>query len=259
MAMSKLVILHHLLDNDDRPGLERWFWQHHCPEVLAQVPWTTRYVLYRPVPAPPGAEAFGYVNYRVHENYVRDPAERRGVRGLMSMTPCPGAMNVAVINVPAEPTEDFHGAALRPGDSTILRWLTAFRYPDGVSEQGGEEWYLNVHVPEVCRQPGLLRFFSHKAYNLAGPPLPSSNAQRPFVAQPSPLTLKKWHRVSEQWYANDSAWVNAVLKNPPAYTRPAWATQASYPFLAPWQDFLSTFLLERPDCDLLEQCDRRYF
>jgi hypothetical protein len=36
--MSKLLILRHLPDNNDRPALQRWFWQHHCPEVLAQVP-----------------------------------------------------------------------------------------------------------------------------------------------------------------------------------------------------------------------------
>jgi len=257
--MSKLVILHHLPDNNDRPALERWFWRHHCPEVLAQAPWTTRYVLYRPVPPPPGAEAFGYYNYRVHENWVRDPAERRGVKGLLSMTPQPAYMDVVVVNVPAEPTEDFHGAALRPEDSTILRWVIAMRYPDGVSEEEGEDWYLKAHVPEVCRQPGLLRFFSHKALHVTRTPIPSSNAQRPFFDRASPLMAKKWHRISEQWYANDRGWAEAILRNPPAYTRPPWARHDRYPFLVPGEEFISTFLLEQPDRDLLRDSDHRMF
>jgi hypothetical protein len=44
---------------------------------------------------------------------------------------------------------------------------------------------------------------------------------------------KQRHRVSGLWYANDAGWVQAILGKPPSYTR--------------------------PDCDLLAECDRRYF
>lgn len=115
MTMTKLVIIHHLEEPNDLPALERWFRQHHCPEVLSQVPWTVRYVIYRVIPPPPGGEIYGYFNYRVHENWVSN--ERRGVKGLLSFTPQPGKMSAIVVNVPAEPTEDF----LAPACATMRR------------------------------------------------------------------------------------------------------------------------------------------
>jgi hypothetical protein len=168
-------------------------------------------------------------------------------------------MSAIVVNVPAEPTEDFLGAGLRHNEKTILRWLIAFRYPDGVLESEGEDWYLNVHAPEVCSQPGLIRFFSHKAVASVQPsPLPSSNAQKPFMT-PSPLFFKKWHRVTELWYENNNGWVESVLNNPPHYTRPDWATHGGVPFLVPGKEFISTFILEHPDQDMLRHYEHLMF
>ena len=66
--MIKTIILHHLLDMNDLPAAERWFYRYHIPEVMRNFPIMTRYVSYRAVPPPPGAEKFGYFNYKVHEN-----------------------------------------------------------------------------------------------------------------------------------------------------------------------------------------------
>ncbi len=258
MTMTKLVVLHHLPDNNDRPALERWFRRHHCPEVLAQAPWMTRYLLYRAQPAPPGAEAFACFNYRVHENWARGPGDRRGTRGLLSMSPQPAYMDVVVVNVPAEPTEDFKGGELRPDEKTILRWVQLIAWPDGVAEDEAEHWYLNVHVPEACGQPGLIRFFSHKVPRTEGPPIPMSGGQRPFMSRVPPLFCKRWHRLSELWYGNDDGWVESVLRNPPQYTAPAW-TKGRYPFLVPGHDFVSAFLLEHPDQDLMRECEHRIY
>jgi hypothetical protein len=265
MSMVKAVILHHLPDQNDLPLLERWFWKHHCPEVLFQAPWLARYVLYRPVPPPPGGDRFGYVNYRVHENWVRSAEERRGTNGMMSMTPQPGYMDVVVAHVPAEPSEDFMGADMIYGEKTILRWLSVFKYPEGVSAEEGDDWYLKVHAPEVMQQAGLIRFFSHKALpgGLARPgqdqkvPLPHSSKLKPFF-NVGPLFFQQWHRVSEIWYENNNGWVKSNLESPPAYTKPPWAKYDEYPFLEPWKDFVSTFLLERPDQDMLRDYQYQY-
>lgn len=53
MPMEKMVIFHNLLDENARPAMERWFRRSHVPDVLTQYPWTNRYLMYRPVPAPP--------------------------------------------------------------------------------------------------------------------------------------------------------------------------------------------------------------
>ena len=70
---------------------------------------------------------------------------------------------------------------------------------------------------------------------------------------------KRWHRVSEQWYENDNGWVDSIVKRPPAYTKPPWARFENYPFLVPGDEFVSTFLLERPDQDFLRHGEYRYF
>jgi hypothetical protein len=244
MEMSKLVIIHDLKDENARPALERWFRRYHVPEVIAQGPWTVRYLLYRCVPPPPGAQGFGYFNYRVHENWVLDRSFRRGSRGLLAMTQQPGAMDAVIVNVPAEPTEDFLGAGARFDDHTILRWLIAFRYPDGVSPAVGDDWYLNVHVPELLQVPGLNRFFSHKAY-IQENPLP----QGEDFAEHDALFYRQWHRLTEMWFDNNEAWVKGIIDGLPPLTRPSWANHDSFPFLTPGSEFVSTFILESPDAD----------
>ncbi len=80
--MIKTIILHHLLDMNDLPAAERWFYRYHIPEVLRNQP--VSYVSYRAVPPPPGAEAYGYFNYKVHENINRGEAEKP--LGLLAMS-----------------------------------------------------------------------------------------------------------------------------------------------------------------------------
>jgi hypothetical protein len=134
-------------------------------------------------------------------------------------------------------------------EKTVLRWLIYLKYPEGVSEQEGEDWYLNVHAPEVLEQPGLTRFFSYKVlpHRLFAPPRPGA---RRFTHPDTRLTMG-WNRISEQWYENPAAWRRAIIDAPPRYTRPAWASHEQYPFLAPFRHFASTFILERPTDDYL--------
>jgi hypothetical protein len=59
--------------------------------------------------------------------------------------------------------------------------------------------------------------------------------------------------VSEQWYEDSNGWIESVIKSPPQYTRPPWASYDHYPFLEPDVDFASTFILERPTDDWVRQ------
>ena len=70
MTMEKMVSFHNLLDENARPAMERWFRRSHVPDVLTQYPWTNRYLMYRPVPAPEGAKNEGLYTYRIHENWA---------------------------------------------------------------------------------------------------------------------------------------------------------------------------------------------
>jgi len=56
----------------------------------------------------------------------------------------------------------------------------------------------------------------------------------------------EWVRVTEQWYEDFTGWKKSVIDSPPKYTKPPWAKYDKYPFLEPYVDFTSTFILERP-------------
>jgi hypothetical protein len=239
--MIKTVILHHLLDMNDLPAAERWFYRYHVPEVLRNRP--VSYVGYRAVPPPPGAEAYGYFNYKVHEHVSAGEEDRPS--GLTGMTREVVPLKVIMVNVPASPTEDFKGKETSIDEKTILRWVIVFKYPEGVSLEDGEDWYLNVHANEVMQQPGLTRFFSYRTL----PPRAGLQGGVPAFLHPQSSMSADWHRVSEQWYENADGWVDSIVASPPSYTRPPWATYERYPFLEPGVDFASTFILERPSDD----------
>ncbi len=249
MQWQKSYVIHNLRDWNDMPAVERWFWRYHAQEVMRK-PEVARYVNFRAVPAPPGAEAYGYYNYHVHEATVLIVPSSGGTfeTGSLSKTPEPAPMDVAACIVPAAPTEDFLGSDWTMYEKTILRWLILFKYPDGVSVDEGERWFLDVHAREVMRQPGLTRFFSYKAVE-GGFPQPAPG-QKTFL-HPATRFRHGWHRLSEQWYENANGWRKSVIESPPQYTKPPWAKCEKYPFLEPFTDFVSTFILERPNEDYI--------
>jgi hypothetical protein len=147
--------------------------------------------------------------------------------------------------VPWKATEDFVGGEVTPAEKSVLRWVSIFKYPEGVPVEEGEDWYLNVHAKEVMQQPGLTRFFSYRALEIADP-LPGWR-----LPPGQPGHVSPWLRVSEQWYESFSGWRKSIIESPPAYTRPHWGNHDEYPFLKPAVDFWSIFLMEFPTTDML--------
>jgi hypothetical protein len=253
-ATIRSYLLVNLTSLNYLPMMERWFYRDKAMETISQMgPLLYRYVTYRAVPPPEGAVVYGYYNWRMIEHWWHESPFRKGLDHGSALAgywppnyneavglPQPGDQGVrewyapgpVFVFVPARATEDFLGAGLSLADGNNLRWITVMKYPEGVSREEGDDWYLNVHAKEVCEQPGLKRFFSFHAVepsNLVGP----------------------WVRVSELWYEHHDAWRKAIIGSPPKYTKPHWATYDKYPFLRPEIDFVSTFLLERPECDFL--------
>jgi hypothetical protein len=241
---------------NDLPVLERWLLKDHAAEIISQIdPILERYCSYRAVPHPPETEAYAPYNWRMTEHWWRElpykgkslldmqtlltetwPANYTEMLGLPSGEArsykwggAPGGPHPPIFAFcPDRPTEDFLGKGRTLHDGHNLRWINAIRYPEGVSEADGEAWFLNVHAAEVCKQPGLKRFVSYKTCE------PRTS---PFV------------RINELWYENFDGWRQSILEKPPSYTAPSWAVHKRYPFLTPWVDFVSQFLLEAPTDD----------
>lgn len=261
MTAAKLIIIGGM-GIRDFPLRERWLLREHANETQSQIgPWLERYVRYWSVLPPatmvPDLERMGSYTSGVTMHVYKDlPPLGKEQWGMVGQAPRPGQNKNKLLTVgqtyenpnvrpengriettfcyvPYVPTEDFLGSNIDLWSTGVLRWITCFKYPENVSREEGDNWYLNTHAKEVMQQDGLLRFFSYRTID------PSGNG--------------KWHRVSEQWYADYDSWYHAVIRNPPDYTVPAWASYPTYPFFAPYQDFLGSFILERPTHDLLQE------
>ena len=148
--------------------MERWYYRDHAPEIVRRYgPWLTRFECYLPVPAPTDAQAYGFHNWRMTEGWWRELPEA-GTENDMCFTPPATWPRVAAAFVRPQPSEHFLACDFLPLEKVCLRWLMLLRYPDGVSNEEGEDWFLRVHAPEVASQPGLVRFFSHRVVQEVG-------------------------------------------------------------------------------------------
>ncbi len=264
--MIKGVLLSNIRDLNEAPYMERFVDRIHVPDTLSIYgPLLRRWHIYRsetsllsesvPLDAygaynwtmvelhfaenPYAARAgLGSAGGALEEFFPPDYNERMGLpsgKDLKRAGSWPGCADLrlnAMIHVPLRPTESFVGTGLTLEDGPFVRWIQLLRVPDGVAEEEFEKWYTEVHAPEVAQMPHLKRFLSYRRL----PELPGA-----------------FQRLSELWFADFSSWRRDVVENPPALTPPPWAPEAGYPFLQPFREMVSTFILERPTKDLLQR------
>ena len=224
---------------------DRWYMLSHGPEVvLASGPWIARYWLWRPYEPPEEAvELFGAVQGRYCELWFReeDYADRPPLSGprpeslvLDMFKPDDEELPGTTVMVPGYPTDFFLDTKRGTDVTNVLRWVTMIRYPEGVSVEDGEKWFLEVHAKEAAKQPGLLKFVSYRVAD-------------PFDGGFGGKHGRSWDRVCEYWYTGFDAWRKAVLESPPEYTVPPWGGE--YPFT----HFASTFIPYYHDVDFLNR------
>lgn len=218
--------------------IEREYLRYHGPEItMWSGPWMRRYQLWLPYEPPEEAvERFGAVRgryaelwYGSKEEYLDRPnLEADGIYKKAPETdwhPIPWEQTRpekrVVVMVPCNPTETFYNSRPEREDTTFIRWVTAIKYPEGVSTEEGEKWFLDVHAKEAVDQPGLLKFVSHRVIDEL------SHAQ---------TGQNSWIRINEYWYKDIDAWREAVIESPPKYTVPSWGGE--YPFV----EMRSTFI-----------------
>jgi hypothetical protein len=241
--LLKSVVMHDIPIDFIAP-MERWYYRDHAPEINRRFgPWLVRHDSYLPVDAPSDARAYGWFNWRVTEGYWRE-MPNPGPQGNLAFTEPPVHPRVAASFFPAQPTEDFKGGNFRPGERQVLRWFTLLRYPRSVSTVEGEAWFLERHARELIDSAGAFRIFSTRRH--AGVvPLPGEWAPG---KEPPPANLNgSWDRLTELWFESFSDWRTFIEYADARCTPPPWATAQRYPYVVPGVDFVSSFLLERPN------------
>ena len=262
--MQKSITFLNMHTTNSLPKLERWLYKDHVTDVISSHgPLMAKYDTYRSVYVPKHMrhlfKKYGTYNWRVMNQWWREtPVDRNGVLmggaalacnmtpeiaemmdvpegGLFSLGWTGTEENHPPVSVflPLRHTEDFKGAGKTLYDfKSITRWVMVFKYPEGVSVEEADDWYVNVFAPEVAKLDGVVRFISSK------------------VEKPD---ASPFYRVSEMWFENLNDWKDIVEDHPPVFTKPDWASYPEFPFLKPYVDFVGIFLDERPECDLLTE------
>ncbi len=130
----------------------------------------------------------------------------------------------------------------------MLRWLFLIRYPDNISIEEGERWYLGTHSQEAKHLKGLESYKTWK-----GQALPPD--LRPGTAENRP-NRPPWYRVTELGFKDFSAWkegqeqrrVEAADKNQPVWTPP--------PYAGPGFISETIFIADEPEYDFLKEIPR---
>ncbi|MDA2989351.1 MAG: hypothetical protein O2815_09770 [Actinomycetota bacterium] len=121
----------------------------------------------------------------------------------------------------------------------MIRWIFLIKYPEGVSVEHGEAWYLETHVAEARHLKGLRRYLTWKLE-----PAPEGGAGR------TREQLNQWVRMTELVFDDWDAWHDAIVANPPQFTPAPWAVQqdgtASASYISE-----TIFVTDAPQFDLL--------
>ena len=126
----------------------------------------------------------------------------------------------------------------------MLRWVFFIRYPDTITIEEGERWYLGTHVPEATSLKNLVSYKTWKGVEVPEELRPGTAEHRP--------NRPRWHRVTELGFKDLAAWKEGqdhrresqLAKGEPVWTPPPYG----------WPGFISEtiFLTEEPEYDFLK-------
>ena len=122
----------------------------------------------------------------------------------------------------------------------MIRWIFFVRYPESVSDEDGDAWYLGTHVQEARAMKGLRRYRTWKIE-----PAPEGGAGR------SVETLNKWKRMTELAFDDWDAWRTAVSESPVDFTPAPWAHKQEGTASASYVSE-TIFIGDEPEYDLLD-------
>ncbi len=124
----------------------------------------------------------------------------------------------------------------------MIRFIHIFNYAEGVPSTDGEVWYLDKHVPEVKRLPGIVRYRSWKQWD-AGIPYPSPGAPTPF---------DQFVRRTELCFEDARQGISAVMNNSQLW-------KPSEKGVPGFREFECMFLEEEPEFNLLQDVPYQHY
>lgn len=261
---SRSFLMVSVRDDSDLPAAYRWLYRDHVDDSISQFsPYVTGYATYRALPVPPGGEDFGTYNWIMTEHYwlindaalarpgsktrstafaetfeksyleiTRNPTDQ-GLRADKWVGTREGYHPTVFVFVPIWWEDDMKGFNRTIADGPNYRWLIAFKYPDGVSQEVGDKWFHEVLAPAIIKQPEVTRFLSSRVLK-------------------DPKT-GPFQRVVEIWFDNSKQWEKAMAELKGKVAKPSWATYGTFPYIEPYKDFVGTFLLDSPETDHLRE------
>lgn len=246
--MLRWVFLLRYPDGVAKEDGERWYLGTHTQEAKA-LRGLRRYVSWRAQKAsvaPPWTTVerlnqWDRVTELAFDSW--DAWQSAAVTNVPQYTPAPYGPRgflAETIFVEDEPDKDFlAGASPREpiaaeSRDQLVRWLFLLRYPETITKEAGEAWYLGTHTQEAKRMHGLRRYLSWKAETR-----PST------IAGLGPST---WDRLTELTFADWSAWQRGAVTEMPDWTAPPYGNPG----------FLSetVFIPEPPEYDFLAERPR---
>ncbi len=251
--MYKSIVMHKLDYNNIAP-CEEWYYRLHGPQIARRYgPWLERFESYRPVPLPPDfdEEKMGYTNWLTTVGYWREiPAG--GNMGEMSLSsPVCDARNFSTF-LPPRYEDDFKGAEFAPEEKSCLRLIQFFQYPAEADKEEADRWFREILSPAVCSAPGAYRFFSSRCLeeeiHLPGNWKPEKMREMMEKGNPGDHC---WDRVAQLWFETFDD-VRCFFAAAGDFPKPEWRQRLEYPYLRPYDNYVSTFLLERPAFDWLQ-------
>lgn len=149
----------------------------------------------------------------------------------------PRGFEMETIFLADDPTDDFLGDSAATTDLSpnqkgrLVRWLFILRYPERVTKEQGEDWYLGTHTQEAKRMRGLRRYVSWKA--------------QPPPADLATIVRPRWDRLTELAFTDWPAWEDGAVARMPAWTPP--------PYGEPGFFSETIFIREEPEYDFLRE------
>jgi len=123
----------------------------------------------------------------------------------------------------------------------MVRFVHFFNYAEGMSAKGGEDWYLNNHVPRVKKLPGIKRYLSWKRVDVKVDSVKSGAT--PF---------DQFVRRSELWFEDLEVALKFVTSNLELWTPSKKGTPG-------FREFECMFLNEEPEFNLLQDAPQQQY